>query len=307
MADLQHVQELAERYAQLKVRVMDVDDKYSIEFVEPKLDMPDSLNLQKLEYTPKTDEELEVMAEEAVAAIIISKQRAIERSYSSKLKSLNVKSDKLTLTLSKAVSSTSEDYAKKKEAVRLKLINNGLVFSTVGNKYNTLLSEEHSSSIKKIVDYGERERGLINQEQKNAEEVYNESCVSLDKERQARIAEKIQKLKEAEENLRLSIEKYNNSLEEKEQKYQASRAKAYENARRAAYNRAYNNAKLYLEMGESGYRRLVQQEKYAVCQDFFYPMSKEDAKTILSFDSFLRNHLGTYYDTLVDWINHTLI
>lgn len=299
--------ELQALYEQLKIRVLQIDDKYSLDYVEPELDMPDSLNLQKLEYTPKTEEELTALAEQAVAATIISKQNSAERTYLAKLKSLSLKQDKLNVKTQQTISDRADEYAKKREEIHQKLVNNGLYFSTVGNKYYNLANQEYIQDVNKLTAEGEAERDFINREITDAEALYNETLASLEEEKQARIADKLQKLIEAEEKLRISIEKYNNSLEEKEQKYQASRAKAYENARKNAYNRAYNNAKLYLEMGETGYRQLIQKEKYAVCQDAFYALRREEANTILQFDSFLLSHLGIYYDTFVEWINLTLL
>lgn len=299
--------ELQELYEQLKIRLRDIDDKYSLDYVEPKLDMPESLNLQKLEYTPKTEEELLAIAEQAVAVVIISKLRGVERTYSSQLKSLSLKLDKLNVTLEQKILARSEQYAARRKEIQRKLINNGLVFSSVGDKYYNLANEEFMSDTSKITDEVNAERSLINQEETNAEALYREACASLEEEKQARIAEKLQKLLDEEEKLRISIEKYNNSLEEKEQKYQASRARAYESAQRAAYNRVYNNAKLYLQMGETGYRQLIMYEKYAVCQDVFYPLRREEANTILQFDAFLINSLGKYYDSFVNWINTTLL
>ena len=67
------------------------------------------------------------------------------------------------------------------------------------------------------------------------------------------------------------------------------------------------NAKLYAQLGETGLRQLVTREKYAVCQDAFFPLRREEAQAILTFDSFLRSHLGVYYDSFVAWINTTLL
>ena len=303
----ERMNELVELYDRLKVRVREIDDKYSLEYVEPKLDMPDSLNLQKLEYNPKTEEELMALAEQAVVAAIISKQSSIERAYSAKLKGLTLKLNKLKNKTDQANAQAGENYNEKLKEIHNKIVNNGLVFSTVERKYSMQANADYNDVLNKIVEDSEAETALISQEEVDAEELYQQSLAALDEEKQAKIADRLNKLMDDEEKLRISIEKYNNSLEEKEQKYQASRAKAYENARKAAYTRAYNNAKLYLEAGEIGYRQLIQKEKYAVCQDMFYPLRREEAKAILNIDSFLLNNLGTYYSAFVDWINATLL
>ena len=191
--------------------------------------------------------------------------------------------------------------------IRAKLVNNGLIFSTITTKYEGQAQQDYQDKSEQIAAESEGALALIAQQQEDADAIYQESCESLEQEKQARITQSYQKLLEAEETLARNIQKYNTSLDEKEAKYQASRAKAYESARRAAYDRAYNNSKLYLQLGETGYRQMIQKEKYAVCQDTFYPLRREEANAILSYDSFLVAHLGVYYDAFVDWINMTLL
>ena len=298
--------ELIDLYAKLKVRVLKIDEKYSIDYVEPELDMPDSLNLQKLEFTPKTESELYAIAEQTVAATILAKQASIDKSYAAKLNTIASKlaqnSNNATTQLDKLVAQYEENC----ENIKKKAMSNGLVFSTVTDKYLSLELQSHSKRVLSKTEEFNRKSEEIVQQQADAETAYNQSCAALEEEKKARIEAAYQKLVDAQEKERISIEKYNNSLEEKEQKYQAARAKAYESARNAAHARAYNNSKLYAELGETGYRQLIMREKYAVCQDAFYPLRREEAQSILTFDSFLRSHLGIYYDSFVTWINTTL-
>ena len=303
----ERLQELVEIYKGLKVRVLLIDEKYSLDFVEPKLDMPDSLNLTKLEYNPRSEAELKALAEQEVAAIVISKQASLDKSYNTKIKSLTNKIAKIELENIQKLKAMGEEYEKDKSAIHNRVVNNGLIFSTVKAKYEADLEAYYKTRISKREQDNKDEIALVKKEQDDAEAVYKEGCESLEQEKLARISQSYQKLLEAEEALKRSIEKYNIGLDEKEAKYQASRAKAYENARRAAYTRAYNNSKLYMEMGETAYRRHIQNEKYAVCKDIFYPLRRAEAQAILSMDSFLIVHLGIYYSAFEDWVNTTLL
>ena len=299
--------ELLALYDALKVRVLKVDEKYSLDYVEPELDMPDSLNLQKLTFTPKTEEELLVLAEQSVAPTILSKQATIDKNYTTKLNSIASKQAQNNNNATTQMDKLLVQYEENCENIKKKVKRNGLVFSNVTDKYLSLELDAHSKRVQNKTEEFNRNSEVLTQEQTDAEAVYKETCAALEKEKQARIADAYQKLLDEQEKERVSIEKYNNSVEEKEQKYQAARARAYENARRAAYNRAYDNAKLYQALGETGYRQLVTREKYAVCQDAFFPLRREEAETILSIDSFLRSHLGIYYSSFVDWVKTTLL
>lgn len=303
----ERLNELYALYNEIKRRCQVIDNKYSLDTVPPDLDMPESLNLQKLVYTPQTEEQLRAAAEQSIAATVLSKQRSIEKTYSSKLKSLSLQKDKLLADADAKLNAALADFNAEKEEIARKLVDNGLVFSTVGVKYNKLASDRYNEQAKTISAYLLAEQKALTTQETDAQQLYDESCASLDEEKQARIDEAYRKLTEKEEKERISVEKYNNSLEEKEQRYQATRAKAYESAWRAQQNMALQNAKTYAELGETGYRDLIQREKYGVCTQAFSQVNREEANTMLSFDGFLRSSLGSYYSAFVNWINTVLL
>ena len=299
--------ELVELYKKLKERILYIDKKYALDYAEPELDMPNSLNLTKLAYTPKTTEELMAIAEQEVAASIISKQSSLDQNYNTKIKNLTNKLAQLQLTMDQKLQDILDGYYAECESLRRRLANNGLIFSTIATKYNEQLKQDLQTKTAKKTEESHAQMNLVVQQQQDAEEIYKERCDSLEQEKQARIDQKYQQLVESEQTLERNIKKYNVGLDEKEAKYQASRAKAYEAARRAAYNRAYNNSKLYLQYGEIGYRRMIEREKYTVSQDAFYTLRRDEANAILNMDSFLVVHRGAYYSAFEDWVNMTLL
>ena len=303
----ERLQELLEIYNALKARIILVDEKYSLDFVEPKLDMPDSLNLTKLTYTPKSEDELRDIAEQKAVPALFAKQAAIDQAYNTKDKNLYIKIDKLKLTKDKKLAALQEALDESLADIHNRLVNNGLIFSTISTKYEGQARQDYNNKSAQLNQDTEQEIALIKKEQDELEKIYIERCLNVREELALRIEQNYQKLLEEEEKLQRSIEKYNTGLDEKEQKYQASRARAYENARRAAYARAYNNSKLYMEMGEVGYRRMIEKEKYAVSQDAFFPLRRDEANAILAMDSFLVAHLGTYYSAFEAWVNTTLL
>ena len=303
----QRLSELTELYSDIKESFRLVDEKYSLVAAEPQLDMPESLNLKKLAYTPKTQEELNAAAELSTAAAILSKQNSVERSYSAKLKSISQKQAEVLSDADMKANESVEAFNAEKEEIARKLVDNGLVFSTIAVKFNDLASQHHIKRMEKISSRVDHRTKLIESEQADAEQLYTESCEALQREKEARIAEALRRLAEEEEKQRIAVEKYNNSLEEKEQKYQASRARAYESAYRARQNTALQNAKLYAELGETGYRDLIQKEKYSICVKQCAALTREEGNALLGFDGFLRTELGSYYSTFVNWVNTALI
>ena len=71
------MKELIAKYDVIKGKVEDIDRKYSLDYREPLLNMPESLGLTKLQYVPKTEEQLRAAAEERIAASYIAKQSSV--------------------------------------------------------------------------------------------------------------------------------------------------------------------------------------------------------------------------------------
>ena len=299
--------ELLEIYKDLKKRIIEIDNKYSLIYVEPEIDLPDSLNLQKMTYVAKSETELKSLAEQYVAATVLSKQRSLDSSYFTKLKTLSRKRAQVANDMSDKAKSIDEDYAEALVKLERKLINNGLLFSTTAStaraSATTEYNEKKSQSNAKFAE----DLKAIDTEESDVDAVYKESCAQLDKEKQALITKRYQALLEAEEKAKNNVDKYNNGIEEKEQRYQYTRAKFIETMRKSERDRVLTMTKLYIQLGQVSFRDRMLREKYSTAQDAFWPLRRNEAQVLLSYDSFLSMHLETYYNTFVDWVNTMLL
>ena len=301
------MQELLKIYDKLKETIIYIDTKYSLVYVEPKVELPDSLNLQKMTYTPKTEGELKALAEQYVAATVLSKQRGLDSNYLTKVKTLGRKRTELTREQSDKVKKIDDDYAETLQKLERKLINNRLLFSTTATSARASATADYSAKKQESNLSYQEELRASDTEESDVDAVYDESCAKLEEERQALIAKRYQALVEAEEKAKTNVDKYNNSIEEKEQRYQYTRAKFIESVRRAERDRVLTMTKLYLQLGEVSYHDRMLREKYAAAQDAFWPLRRNEATALLSYDSFLSMHLETYYSTFVDWVNTALL
>ena len=299
--------ELLEIYTKLKERITYIDNKYSLVYVEPKIDLPDSLNLEKMTYKPKSEGELKALAEQYIAANILSKQRGIDANYLTKVKTLGRKRTDITREQSDKVKKIDDDYAEALAKLERKLINNGLLFSTTATTMRASATADYSAKKDESNLYYQEELKAIDTEESDVDAVYKESCNKLEEEKQALITKRYQALIEAEEKAKTAVDKYNNTVEEKEQRYQYTRAKFIESMRRAERDRVLDMTKLYLQLGEVSYHDRMLREKYATAQDAFWPLRRNEAKALLSYDSFLSMHLETYYSSFVDWVNTALL
>lgn len=303
----QRLKELLEKYAKLKIDVLKVDDKYSLEYGEPQIDLPPSLNLEKIIYVPKTDDELAAAADLKISALYQAKQRQIYVSYLNKLQACDKKYADLNENLRQNQLKLLNEYNETCDKLRKSLVNNGLLYSSVNEKSSVKARGDYADKVAETNLRFENEKSAVDAEQTAAQNVYEQSLASIESERQSKLDDVLSDLRENEEKTRLNVEKYNNSLQEKEIKYQASREKALEAAREAEYDRAYKMAKLLAEIGETGIKEKVLLEKYHICQNSFRTLRRNEAKTLLNVDAFLQTNLEKYYTTFVDWINWALI
>lgn len=300
------LQELLTIYSALKVRIIEIDEKYDLNYHEPKLNMPETLGLTKRVFTPKTNEQLQSEAETATAPWSTGAKAQIDAKYGNALKTIDQKRATLAESLRKSVASALKNYNAKSDALYLKLADNGLLFSTVKDTMLHRELEAYNAAVAELNLADEKENGILDDTLAKSTENYNAQIASWQNETAQKQTYYFQQLVKAQEKERVAVEKYNAQIDEKEVKYQASRERAYENARQAEYDRVYKMAKLYAQLGETGLNRLKINEKTAVSKSCFSQFTKEEAQALLSYDSFLRTHLQDSYSAFTAWVDATL-
>lgn len=303
MVSNERLSELLVIYNNLKARIMVVDDKYSLQFHEPQLDLPESLGLVKMVYTPKTDAELTGQAAVQAEAEYSSKRRQIDASYASSCRGISTKRANLVETVRKKNAAYLADYNSSCDSLLKRLIDNGLLFSTVKERAQQEELDKYNAKVDELNLSAEAQSNTYDSEQNNVNAGYEKQCADLEIEKNKKIEIYFNKLKTAQEKEKREVFRYNAQVDEKEAKYKASREKALEAARKTEYDRIYKMSKIYAEFGEAGVAARVRYEKLMLTEQTFLPLNKEECNAIMSYDGFLRSHLGNYYDSLVDWVN----
>ena len=299
--------QLREQFIPTKNKIDDIDRKYSLDYVEPKLDMPESLDLPRLEYTPKTQDQLNKLAEEKTEAAYLSDVNRINSNKTYAMlrldKQLLSLEEKTRLKLAKLLSKLNSEL----HNVNVKITNAGMLFSTVAERAKAELRSEYESKVAQCNESADNNRNVIEYERAQLEQRYDGELNGCQAERAAQIKQAYNKLLTDEQDEQTRVEKYNTSLDEKEKKYLYNRAKAVEQIRQAEYDRAYKAKKLYQEMGAVGYEENILWEKYNVFVAHFANFtSREEALTLIKCDSYVQGHLKQYYSTLVDWVTRNL-
>lgn len=299
--------ELLKEFEPVKVKIDDIDRKYGLDYCEPQMDMPESLDLPRLEYEPKSDEQLNRLADEQTYA-----------SYLANVNRLNVSNASANLRLDKRLSELEEKTRVKiatlhkklndeLEDVNVKITNAGMLFSTVAERVKIKLRRACDADVEEANTRLDNDREAVETERASLNADHANALEDAENLRQAQIRQAYVKLAEDEQAQREKVEKYNNLLSEKETKYKMSYAKALEAARQAEYDRTYKAKKLYQQMGATGYEESKLWEKYNVFVSHFATFTKrEEALALIQCDAYVQGHLKQYYSTLVDWVNRNV-
>ncbi len=301
----ERAQELLAQYASLKETILKIDDKYSLHYREIVLDMP-PLDLPRLTFTEKTTAELMQLATTEVSAWHQSKVMQFEQSYLRTKQTLQSKQLQLAESLRQKLLQLLKNYQQQIADIRRRLINNGIIFSSVTDKLSDEALTEYNANVTEANMQNQAQTDVVEGELTALEERYSQGNTDLQTQLQDKIQQAYNDLVYAQQKEQERVQKYNTTLEEKEVKYQTSCERAWEYARQAEAERAINAARLYAELGESGAQSQKMSEKYHYCIQYFMTWKKSEALLVIESDSFLNSHLGTYYQSFIDWIDTNL-
>lgn len=306
MISSEREQELFALYSAIKDSVLDISNKYSTSYHKIEMNFPESLGLPKRTYSAPTDGQLQEVAELAVAAKYLEKKRNAERAYNASKSSLEQKLGVLAENHREKLVQLAKEYEVSVNGLMRKLVDNGLLFSSVKDQTAEDALSQYSESVSEQNRRYSAESAVLTQKESALTSAFEANLTALEDQRLAQIAAVVSDLKEKEEKKKQEVEKYNATVDEKETKYQASCKRYQQYAQQAENERALAAARLYAELGESGVELQKKSEMINFCKSEFWSLTKEEAFFILSIDNFLQTQLGDYYTAFTDWVEHTL-
>lgn len=302
----ERLNEILAIYDELKKRILAIDDKYSTDFHEPVLDLPETLGLEKLVFTPKSKQELTLLVRDKIRAKYQNKVIRIYTWRDTYRKDIASRRAKLTEKQRESEKQLKADRDEAYAAMYAKIARNGLLFSTVRETKLAQITSNYESKKAELQKETDAENAIIDKEEKAYDDMYSQKITNHDAQRQSEEDYYVAVYTENQRKEQERVDKYNQQLDEKETRYQFALEKFRETARKNEYDRVYKMTKLYAEIGETGINNRKLNEKFIVSKQYFTPLTREEAQTLLSADSFLRAHLDTYYSAFVTWVNNTL-
>ncbi len=298
--------ELCADYADLKTQITKIDNKYSLSYIEVELNFPPTLGLEHLTYTPKTESEIYQLGEQQVAERFQEKRRTLDKNYKTALANVNFQIENQKENSRQKLAALEADYQEALQALTHKLVNAGLLYSSIKTDAQSQALDAYNKKVSEQNLHNTAELDALSQKSSALTSAYLQNVSDLDAQKDSARNQAIKEISEKEEKNRLSIEKYNKSLDEKEIKYQASCKRALQYAVQAEYERGLQAARLYAELGESGVMQQVKAEKLVCCKTVFRLYTQTEAQYVLSIDSFVQSHLEDSYSAFLEWINTTL-
>ncbi len=298
--------ELQADYAELKKTIAAIDNKYSLAYIEVEMDFPPTLGLQHIEFVPKSQAELVELAEKAVAPKYVEKMRNLEKSYQASKLNLQHQIEKAELARDIKITEIGEKYGDIQNETYWKMCNNGLRFSTVYENFNNMCMSDFHDESQEYKIQANAEIDLLQQKAQALDENYQKNVASLEEQKTIEKVFKTLDMQEKQKKRMESVQRYNQSLDEKEIKYQASCKRALQAAIQAEYERGLQAAKLYAELGESGVHQQIISEKLVSCRTTFRLFTRSEAHYVLELDSFVQTNLESSYSAFMEWVNTVL-
>lgn len=299
-------EQLLEQYSQLKKVLAEIDNKYSVSYVEVELDFPPSLGLQHLEFLPKTQAELFDMADKKVSHKYEEKKRNLEKSYQNTMSNLNYQIEKTRLKYSQQFADLQKKQAEKQREGSLKMSGNGMMFSTAFETFNDDWQTDAEKELQDLQSQADEEIALLTAKAQSVTAAYEASLQSLNEQKIIERTVTVLELQEKQTKRVESVQKYNQSVDEKETKYQASCMRALQNAVTAEFQRGLEATKLLWEIGESGVHQQIISEKLVRCRATFRLFNREEAHYVLGLDALIEANLESAYDSFLEWVNTVL-
>lgn len=301
------LEQLRTEFIPVKNQIDKIDRKYSLDYNEPLVDMPESLDLPKLSFTPKTEQELRALADEQTYASYLAELRRLQSSKAANDSRIDKQIANLEERARETVAKLLKTLNEGTEDIKKKMTDYGLMFSTVFSRVQAQMESDYETKVNDANTSADNKRQALEDERQALEAKHEAALTTLQAQHQAQIDAAYTKLLNSQNAEKTRVDKYNTQLDEKEKKYLMARAKALESAKQAEYSRSFAARKLYQQMGAVGYEESMLWEKYNVFVKHFSNFTKrEEALTLIQIDAYVQGHLKQYYSTLIDWVNRNV-
>ena len=250
---------------------------------------PDSLGLEKLEYTPKSDEELTAETASELDREYEDKLNSLRAEYEEKRKTAEAQQQSVRSDSEAQLRNLQQEYGSAKKSLEDNALNRGLARSSVVIGQLGALERDRADAATALVSDRDAQLRDIGNVIVSLEAAYDEARAQQKEDYARDLAAAVNALKQEQQERLEEVKKYNNQIAEKETEYQVDRAEAI--------------AKQVKEdlKDPDGLNARKEFEKAQAIRDYLDSMPKEAALAFLKSDPDIRQEAGSYYDYLYQY------
>ncbi len=253
--------------------------------------LPDAPTYEKIDYTAKTDEQLEQNAANAYKEYERKALENIEQSINAEREDLNKNKTDAQNAKDAKLEKIDELYDTAKKSLNDDVLKRGLARSSIAVAQSAGLEKSRADGKTEAENAFEKTAEEIARRILGLDEKKRGETAKLDKELADKVAAKLEELKDKEREIALDALKYNNSIEEKTAKDKADRLKLEQ----TLYGQALDNAAKEKELsGSESATANMYASNYNKMDGLLGQMNRSDAARILKDDPFFRANLSDY-------------
>ena len=281
--------------SQLLKELEEVDKKYQADPTGVE-DEDTSLGLTFLEADPRPREELEAEARRQVEEADRTEKQKLTEEAAREISDLDRQRAETEQAGAEARAGLEQAYADRKKEAEQQALSRGLARSSI------IMGQIEEFDRGKLDDLGALEQSLLSElsglsERRADLERERDNAISeLDLTAAARISEALSALEQEERERLEEIVKYNNTLTEKQTKYDADRRDAAWSKR----NQALSN------LSQAELQKMIGEEKVEKVKAYYAGLSPQAALEDLLADAELQKILGSYYAYLVSYYRNRI-
>ncbi len=275
------------------------EEKYDIDKLFPK----DS-GLKEIEYTPISDEDI---LSAAKAQTDYSKKQdvdKVEAKYIAAQESLKEGKQEADKNLAKSYENLNALYSELRQNAQDDALKRGLARSSIATSSLNALNREHLDKASEQEIAYRQVVGDIDSKIAKLEIDKESAIIDLDVKYAIELDDEINRLKSERDKTVSEYEKYNNTIREKQEKYEEERQekiadflhdKAVEKA-----NKEKEQLALEKKYGYTGEKLVNYSKRYDAAYEYYSSLSPDIALSALKASPNMRYYLGNFYDDLVN-------
>lgn len=257
---------------------------------------PETLGLEKIEYSVESDDEIESRAKSENDAKKAQKTGDIEEKYVDELSEYINKKQSAESSVQQKEKDLENLYAELKEKQKNASIKKGVNRGSILASLLSQISANESADVESVQKAYSDTVDAIDKQIKSLDEERNNALEELDMTLASELKDEIAKLKSERDKTVAGYVKYNNNVEEKEREYAKKRAENIEDFLAEKEKEERENEEKY---GYSGDKLENYSKRYNIAYDFYMSLSPDIAASALNASPNMRYYLGQYYDKLM--------